>query len=552
MKTTPLSKLLFFASLSALAGCAVEPQSAERTGDDTSALATATSTTLTTTTTVATTDDTYVARLGQPSQQLVASGTDWQRLLVSGSVLTEADDGTVQTVNEDLLVLSSPTAVSSAPIPAMLKPEIEATIASLPANEQAGAIIVNLGAVKSYEAEMQKAKTQGVMYLWPSCNDVDKVWTKTFTKGTSFNYTQSDETGSFQGNIALSGSASGSVTANVTLRLDKKWIPLAGCTTFWGYVKRAQLTGVADVTGRAKAAGKFEKEWHKSKTVIEPTIYDDWVSIGGLPVKVKVTLPIEAGIDASARVDFDADVGVTGHGSFDVSCTSSSCSATKSATWNWADNKVPTLGLNARAKISPWVQPNVKLDLYYGAASGKIGLRATLNNDLWGYYGNTCGDANGDGVNEWVSAATLDARLALDLRARVALFGAGKDFAWNLADYHVGFFDLIGSSAMDPIWQVASSNGTSYTMKGRMRPCWPYTQTMRYVVDWGDGSAPETVNAAPGTFFTKSHTFPSYVKTYATKSTAVVDTAGHDPNRTTTRSVRPSIADVNTGGILVR
>ena len=92
---------------------------------------------------------------------------------------------------------------------------------------------------------------------------------------------------------------------------------------------------------------------------------------------------------------------------------------------------------------------------------------------------------------------------------------------------------------MDPIFTVASASGTTYTMKGKMRPCWPYTQSMRYDLNWGDGSAPETVNAAPGTFFTKTHTFPSYMTTYSTRSTAVIDTAGRDPNRTTTRSVRP-------------
>jgi hypothetical protein len=538
MKTTSclLLTTLGAFSLSILGGCAVDPGAPDGASEDTSGL---TTTSTAAGTTAVANDDVYAMRAGQPTQQLVASGAGWQQLHVTGSVLNEADDGTASNVDQELVVVDSPAALASAPIPATAKQQIQSQLAALPAAERDGTIIVNMAAARQIEIQATQPQNN-VAYFWPSCDDVDKTWTKSFSKSKTFSYAQADETGSFQGNVNIAGSANGQVTASVTVRLDKKWIPIAGCTTFWGHVKRAQLTGRADVTGSAVVNGKFQKEWHESKNVANPTIYDDWVSIGGLPVKVKVTLPIDVGIDASAQVDFHADVGVEGHGTFDVTCTSSSCSATKNATWSWKDNKAPTLGLSARAKVSPWVQPNVKLDLYYGAATGQIGLRATLNNDLWAYFGNTCGDSNNDGSPEWVQAATLDARLALDLKAKVGFFGSTKDWSWNLVDYHVGFFDLIGSTAMDPIFYVSKRSGTSYTFSGRMRPCWPYTQAMKYRIDWSDGSSTEEVSSAPGTLFTKTHNFTGMFVSHPVKVTAVVDTAGHDPNRTTTRSVRPT------------
>src|SRR5262249_23559823 len=161
--------------------------------------------------------------------------------------------------------------------------------------------------------------------------------------------------------------------------------------------------GQADVVADASANASFHDQWHASKTVVEPTIYDDWVSIAGLPVKITITVPIEAGIDASAQLVVDTDQHVEGHGSFNVICTSSSCDGSKNATISFQNNKEASLtDFNAHAHVDPWAQASVKLALYEGVATGQLGLRATLDADFWAYAGNACGDGNHDGTNEYV------------------------------------------------------------------------------------------------------------------------------------------------------
>ncbi len=68
-----------------------------------------------------------------------------------------------------------------------------------------------------------------------------------------------------------------------------------------------------------------------------------------------------------------------------------------------------TGSLSARADVRLWAQAAFRAYLWRESlAYGQVGLRPALIGDLWGYTGNNCGDANGDGVNEPVSAVTFD------------------------------------------------------------------------------------------------------------------------------------------------
>ena len=42
---------------------------------------------------------------------------------------------------------------------------------------------------------------------------------------------------------------------------------------------------------------------------------------------------------------------------------------------------------------------SVKLSLYEGVATGQLGVKAKLDSDFWGYWGNTCGVGNADAKN---------------------------------------------------------------------------------------------------------------------------------------------------------
>src|SRR5690606_1835854 len=138
--------------------------------------------------------------------------------------------------------------------------------------------------------------------------------------------------------------------------------------------------------------------------------------------------------------------------------------------------------------------------------------------------------------NEWVSALTLDLRAKADVFARVDTIATPKkEWTWNVANKHIGFWSFGDGSALEPMFYREAVSGTTMTMRGRMRPCWPYADSMRYRLTWGDGTV-ETFDAAPSTLFSKAHTFPTY-GTKTVKLEALFDTASRDPNSSTTRTM---------------
>ncbi len=470
-------------------------------------------------------------RAGAPGLAMLATGAGWKSYQVSGTLLDPDTDALVAS-NEPIVVIDSASAIATSPLSASLKSRIAADIAALPLEEQGGTFIVRKN-IDDQVIALPKG-TIGTAAPLLGCSDVDKTYSRQYASATPFHYSESGQAGYFSGSANIDGTASGSVNAALVLRVKRVWIPFAGCSTYWGHLKSATLTGRGDVVADAKANGHFYAEWHKSVTVLSPVLYEDWVSIGGLPVKIKVSLPVQAGIDASARLDVNSNAHVEAHGNFNVVCTSSSCDGSKSTTFSFAQNGMPTIGLNARAKVNPWAQAGVKLELYDGVAHGQIGVRATLASDFWGYYGNTCGDANRDGINEFVEAATLDASVLIDLKAEVGFFGANKSFSWNLLNQHVAFLDLLGgSTALNPIFYADAASGYTANMRGRMRPCFPYTDTAHFRIDWTDGTPPESFDASPAMLFSRAHTFQQtgpFLRSYSPKLTALSDTRGRQLN----------------------
>ncbi len=468
-----------------------------------------------------------VAGAQQATQQVVASGTGWRMVRLSG--VATAEDGTARMVDQDVLVADSVAALEGAPISKLVKGQIDGMVTSLPASDRQGQIMVNMDAARQVEGQV----TPQLL----GCESVDRTWRRGLVKQASFSYTQPNVAGYFQGTFTLSGSARDSVAAAVTMRVYRTWIPIAGCIPFFSTLRAVGLSGGAHLTGRANVNADFYREWHQSRTVVSPVLFDAIVLIGDLPVWLTVEMPIDVGIDASARLKLNADASAEAGGSFVVSCRSGTCSTTKSASWSAKNNKVPTFDVSGR--VSPWAQVSAKLSLYKGVSSGKVGLRATVRNHLWTYAGNACGDANGDGINESVQAKTLDSRVGLDLRVTMGFFGVSAgDWSWRLGDdYFIGFYDLIGSTAMDPIFFARPGVGTSYVFWGRMRPCWPYLDPMTYRLAWGDGTPNNALSFPPMALFNIQHGFPKRGVTYPVTLTATKDGAGRVLNRSVTRSI---------------
>lgn len=494
------------AALASLAGCVAEPTAP---ASDPTAIPAA------------------VAGAQQATQQVVASGTGWQIVHLSG--VATADDGTARMVDQDLLVADSAAALEGAPISKLARGQIDGMISTLPASDRQGQIVVNMDAVRQAEGQI----TPQLL----GCESVERTWRRSLVRRTSYSHSQANVAGVFQGTFTLSGSAKDSVGAAVTMRVYRTYVPFAGCIPFFSTLRAVRLGGGADLTGRAIVNANFYGEWHASRTVVSPVLFDAIVLIGDLPVWLTVEIPIEVGIDAGGRVKVDVDASAEAHGRFDVTCKSGTCVPTKSANWSAKNNKTPSF--DASGRVSPWAQVSAKLSLYKGVSSGKVGVRATFKNHLWAYAGNSCGDGNGDGINEWVQAKTVDARLGLELRTSVAFFGvaAGEWSARIGDDYFIGFYDLIGSTAMDPIFIPTTGVGTTYAFRGRMRPCWPYPDPVTYRFAWGDGSPNSFLLFPPMALFTMQHGFPKRGVTYPVTLTATKDGAGRMLNRSATRSI---------------
>ena len=116
-------------------------------------------------------------------------------------------------------------------------------------------------------------------------------------------------------------------------------------------------------------------------------------------------------------------------------------------------------------------------------AYAQVGVRPYLYGDLWGYYGNTCGDADGNGINETVSALTFDLDWQLFITAQAAAFGCPTKWnnLWSTSRRHIKFWDLPRAPAPSgPRCSGPSSAAVNAlaTYNSRMRPCWPYGDTV--------------------------------------------------------------------------
>ena len=71
----------------------------------------------------------------------------------------------------------------------------------------------------------------------------------------------------------------------------------------------------------------------------------------------------------------------------------------------------------------------------------------------------------------------------------------------------------------------------------KIRPCWPYTDQVTYQVNWGDGGAAQTLQGAPGTDVTASHTWTAESSPTVT-ATSVSDAHGRALGQSYSRTIQ--------------
>lgn len=383
-----------------------------------------------------------------------------------------------------------------------------------------------------------------------SCSDEMKSRSKSFNFSNPLSETRNFGSG-FSGTLSTTGNMSVNATGEVAIRLKRTRI------TFWCVpvgvaFDHARAWGNAAVSNNATLNGtlNYYFDWHDE--VARPHVGSVDFMAGPIPVHIGFKLPIDLGVTVSASatgtVAYNGQQTATG--SFDYTCTSSNCSGYANYNLGNAPTPQPVTG-SVSGRITPtvWAQVAVRAYLYTEAlAYAQIGVRPYLYGDLWGYYGNTCGDADGDGRNETVSALTFDLDWQLYITARASFAGRGRDWnnLWSTPRKHIKFWDLLngGSSAIRPtlLGPASTPANTLTNYSSRMRPCWPYTSfgdTINSQFIWGDGSA-TPFNAPPATTTTRGHSWTA-AGAKTVQAVALNDSHG----RTFTNAVTSRTVQVN-------
>ncbi|MBI3228637.1 MAG: fibronectin type III domain-containing protein [Burkholderiales bacterium] len=319
---------------------------------------------------------------------------------------------------------------------------------------------------------------------------------------------------------------------------------------------------VISLTGSVTAQGKL---WESPKTNLYSNTWTFFV--GPIPVLLGLNVPYYFGVDANATLAGSISVSHAGTGvySFDYTCTQSNCDGTNNSTVQFQNTATGSrAGVSVNVGVKPYaaIEANGYLYSEWFASAG-IGTELSAPSSLWAYYGNNCGDADGDGNTEMLKSAVLDVNAQIALYGKWQIIGK-KSWTWmdwklsipgwktfKVSDYtkrdkaefwalrrNLYFKELEpeATSALTPVI-VGSSNpsasGTGYA--AMMRNCVPFKDTMNYVIDWGDGTT-SAVSGEPNQQVFQAHNWAS-TGTKTVKVMAVSDSIGRSYNNIATTRV---------------
>lgn len=341
--------------------------------------------------------------------KVAAIGAGGQRLSVSGT-LKDGETGVYKTVTDDqVYMVTGATGIASVPLPAMIRSELNVDLKQALASGALKSANEAVYFVHKATAEQVAAGTlsppAGVT-TYGYCSDYDKTLQKTIGFDKSPSYSKTFSSGGFNGSLYLSGRIKGSATGTIVARIKRKW-----CVPYWARLKTVRVSGSLDASARITSSGSFADSWSWKAQILKYDLGGEWFFVG-LPIYVGFNLPVELGLEAEAKITAKLDGSVTATGTFDVTCTASNCSGARNFNYGYTNNSAPTASLNTKVKVKPWIQGSVRAYLYRDSpAYGQVGVKSYLEGELWGYAGNSCGDADNDGKNETVYALTLDAHL---------------------------------------------------------------------------------------------------------------------------------------------
>ena len=420
--------------------------------------------------------------------QVMEVGSGWQRLRVR-------DPETEAMVQDEVLAVWR-HGIDQAPLTKAQKDElVEDFGPELPQGPSGSddiidndVILIDLTALAEVEQSLQGMSvststglpTKGC-FGW---NDKEKTEHYSFNEwGYSRDFTLTDH---INGNFSVHLPFQGQATAVVRYRIKK-----AACIPYKFRFKDFRAFGDVSINGDSNLGAEvtLNGHWAKEWRLAEPKLGEIKFSIGPVPVRIKFTLPIDVGVELNAQVT--GSVGVTSdfgaEGTFDYTCTKDNCTGTSNLTRNFDSDQL-TGSLEAQIDAKAYAKVQVKGALYHDSILyAQAGLKPYVEAELWGYYGNACGDGDGDGHNETVRALVVGVDAGYDI-----VYGWGgwipdRTRTSTGPRYYLGWWDLLGeggSDALSPMLlgpeTVDRHEVTDYSVK--MRPCYPYSEQVNFVM----------------------------------------------------------------------
>lgn len=486
----------------------------------------------------------------QYEEAILEEGGGWQLKEIRGTVLDDQTQ-TYKEYNEFVYSLT-PEAISKVPLPGNISEELildaqenkdtvytlnQTILREIEISLEQGYLTETLEAL----AEQEEGTVKGGFGLMSQCPDQIHTRSKSLNVNAPLNFS-GNLGGGFSGSLSATGNISGSATGLVQFAVKRTKV-LWWCIPYGARFDHARAYGNAAVGYGAALNGNLNYNYAWQTQLTKPSLGGLSFWIGPVPVYVGFNLPINLGLDVQATVTgtLNYNGSQTATGSFDYTCRLSGC--TGSSNYNLGGNQQQTITGSVSGRVYPtiWAQVAVRAFLYTEwVAYAQVGVRPYLYGDLWGYYGNNCGDADGDGLQETVSALTFDLDWQLYLTGQASAFGStpANWNLWNTQRSHLGFWDLVGSSALRPMISGPASPkvNVSQAYSAKMRPCWPYGNAVNYRFAWGDGGT-TTLSGAPQSWTPSSHTWTS-TGTKTLSLTSLSDSHGRSLNQTTSRNIQ--------------
>jgi hypothetical protein len=468
------------------------------------------------------------------TRTVLSTGDGWQLVQTDGVI-----DETQTPVSAQLYLTNGANGLGNLPISQVLKddlgadpdPEAAFVVDKNIADEVARSIaqgspteaLIAYGEPEDTGSSAAKGATPDGIF--GSCSDRDITQSKSFRYVPAYNNSRPiggtpNRPSGFTGTVSISanGQIDGRGEVKVSLKRTKIfWV----CVPYGVKFRSARIQGSVVLNNGATVSGsvKYSNPRQIAWEIASPVLWAQLFWAGPIPVLAVLDLPISAGFDTG-----DLNASVTGSltysggqnifGTLDYTCTSDNCTGTSSLQTTGAPGNQPITG-SISGRFQPALNAQVAFRVYLydpGFVHRRTGVAALLMGDLWGFYGNNCG-AHLDGHYDTVDALTFDLDWQIRVRTTVETFFTQPKYKdlWTSSRSHLGFWDLLGgsgSSAMTPMFVGAASvpAQAAQTYGVKMRPCWPYNDTVNYTVNWGDGSS-QALSGPAGAVTVTTHTW---------------------------------------------